>query len=77
VLQKMKDTKITNPADIMSKLFMLERLDVSLKDVTFNYQEESFGTVLGRALLDIGVLAIMTLLFFAAAYVAFMRYDVR
>ena len=61
----------------MSKLFMQEKLDVSLQDVTFNFTEESFVAVLGRAMWDIGVLAIMALLFFAAAYVAFMRYDVR
>lgn len=43
----------------------------------FEYAPASFADVLPASLMDLGILAIFNLLFFAGAFVAFLRYDVR
>jgi ABC-type transport system involved in multi-copper enzyme maturation permease subunit len=43
----------------------------------FNFRSESFGNCLTGALPDIGLLILFNLVFFAGAFVAFQRYDVR
>lgn len=44
---------------------------------SFTYTPASFGDVIGSGLPDIGLLALFNIIFFIAAYVRFMRYDVR
>ena len=43
----------------------------------FKYTSPDLSTVLAASATDIGVLAVFNLLFFAGAFVAFSRYDVR
>lgn len=64
---------ITEPQE----LGMTTTIDIKPQEVTFNYTEETATTVINRTLWDLGVLVIMTLMFFVASYVLFMRYDVR
>jgi ABC-type transport system involved in multi-copper enzyme maturation permease subunit len=59
--------------DMMEK----QKLDIDINRISFQFREESLGTVFSRAVTDIAVLAIMALVFFAASFVAFIRYDVR
>ncbi|HEV8539445.1 MAG TPA: ABC transporter permease subunit [Bacteroidota bacterium] len=44
---------------------------------SFAYDPPSVGNVFGAALPDIGLLALFNIIFFIAAYVGFLRYDVR
>jgi hypothetical protein len=44
---------------------------------SFSYTPVSLGDVFGASLPDIGLLALFNIIFFAAAYVGFLRYDVR
>ena len=43
----------------------------------FIFKSVPFKDVFGSALIDLGILALFNLVFFAGAYVAFLRYDVR
>ena len=43
----------------------------------FEYQPPSLGTVFNTSFLDFGLLALFNIIFFAGAYTAFLRYDVR
>jgi ABC-2 type transport system permease protein len=43
----------------------------------FEYREEPLGAIAPRVALDVVLLAAVATLFFAAAYVSFLRYDVR
>ncbi|TKJ34334.1 hypothetical protein CEE39_02485, partial [bacterium (candidate division B38) B3_B38] len=43
----------------------------------FTYKSRGLGEVLGRSIIDIGVLVLYTLIFFLGAYFSFLRYDVR
>ena len=43
----------------------------------FEYEEPSSSTLINEALLDVGLLLLFNLFFFAGAFVAFLRYDVR
>ena len=43
----------------------------------FTYKSRGLGEVLGRSVIDIGVLVLYTLIFFLGAYFSFLRYDVR
>lgn len=43
----------------------------------FEYRAASLGESFERALVDIGILAVFNLLFFAGAFISFTRYDVR
>ena len=43
----------------------------------FVYASTPLQDVTGAALVDLGVLALFNLVFFAGAYVAFLKYDVR
>lgn len=43
----------------------------------FEFRVESMGEAMASAFLDIGLLALVALLFFAASFAAFLRYDLR
>ncbi len=43
----------------------------------FEYEEPASSTLINDALLDVGLLLLFNLFFFAGAFVAFLRYDVR
>ena len=43
----------------------------------FHYQRQSLDRVLSAAFVDLGILAMFNLAFFAGAFLAFLRYDVR
>lgn len=44
---------------------------------TFVFEQPSMADVLGAAAVDFGILALFNILFFAGAFVSFLRYDVR
>lgn len=53
-------------------------LALDLSDMPqFTHPEKEFSTVVSAAVVDYGLLGLMTLLAFAGAFVAFVRYDVR
>ena len=54
-----------------------QKLDIDPTKIRFDFVEESLAEVVERSLLDIGVLALMSIIFFAASFVVFLRYDVR
>jgi len=58
-------------------MFDARKLDVDASRIRFDFREEDLATVVSRSILDIGVLALMSIIFFAASFVAFLRYDVR
>jgi hypothetical protein len=41
------------------------------------FEPESLGKSLARTLPDIGLMAVLIIIFFAGAYVSFLKYDVR
>lgn len=43
----------------------------------FQYGQQSLSEVLRASMLDLGILAVFNVIFFAGAFVAFLRYDVR
>ncbi|MCP4633154.1 MAG: ABC transporter permease subunit [candidate division Zixibacteria bacterium] len=43
----------------------------------FNFTNHSMSEVLNAAVIDLGILSIFNLIFFAGAFIAFIRYDVR
>ena len=43
----------------------------------FGFEQPSMAGALGAAAVDFGILALMNILFFAGAFVSFLRYDVR
>lgn len=44
---------------------------------SFSYVPMQLNDVLGSSLIDIGLLVLFNLIFFTAAYLGFMKYDVR
>ena len=60
-------------------LNMLDRqkLNIDPNKIKFEFVEESLDEVVEKSILDIGVLALMSIIFFAASFVVFLRYDVR
>jgi hypothetical protein len=44
---------------------------------SFTYKSDGWKDVIGSALPDIGLLALFNIIFFAASYFGFLRYDVR
>jgi ABC-type transport system involved in multi-copper enzyme maturation permease subunit len=74
--RKMVLQRIANIKDIQ-EIGNTKNIDVKPQEVTFNYIEEPAANVINRTLWDIAVLVIMTLMFFVASFVLFMRYDVR
>jgi hypothetical protein len=43
----------------------------------FQYRQPPLESVVRASVLDLGILAIFNIVFFAGAFVAFLRYDVR
>ena len=58
-------------------MFESQKLDIDPNKIKFEFLEESLPEVVERSILDIGVLALMAIIFFAASFVVFLRYDVR
>ncbi len=44
---------------------------------SFVFEQPPIGTILGTAAVDFGILALFNIIFFAGAFVSFLRYDVR
>ncbi len=54
------------------------RPKIDLSDMPqLKFEPESLGKSLGRTLPDIGLMAVLIIVFFAGAYVSFLKYDVR
>lgn len=66
-----------DPRKIWDVIYDNESLDVKKQAVTFDFIEEPLDAVVSNSLWDIGVLGVLFLVFFSAAFVAFLRYDVR
>jgi ABC-type transport system involved in multi-copper enzyme maturation permease subunit len=77
VFGKMSSVKGKNIQEVIQKMFMNESLDVDSSEIRFDFREETLSEVVVRTFWDFGVLVILSLLFFAAAFVFFIRYDVR
>ena len=77
VLGQVAQTEVRDFSTFQEDMFLNESLDVSMESINFEFREESLAEVLDRSLWDIGVLVLLTLVFFTAAFVAFLRYDVR
>lgn len=77
ILGELGSQEVQNPANFYEELFLKRSLDVKLDQVSFDFREESLATVVSRSLWDIGMLALLSIVFFAAAFVAFLRYDLR
>jgi len=73
VFEKAEAVEYQSMWDMMDK----QKLDVDIGRVSFEFREETLGTVFSRAMIDMAVLALMSIVFFAASFVAFIRYDVR
>jgi ABC-type transport system involved in multi-copper enzyme maturation permease subunit len=61
----------------LSEVFQTQKVDVGIDRIKFDYREEDLSDIVNRILWDIGILAILSLIFCTAAFVAFLRYDVR
>ncbi len=77
VLGQVAQTEVRDFSTFQEDMFLNESLDVSMESINFEFREESLATVLDRSLWDIAVLVLLTIVFFTAAFVAFLRYDVR
>jgi len=77
VLGQVAQTEVRNFSTFQEDMFLNESLDVSMESINFEFREESLATVLDRSLWDIAVLVLLTIVFFTAAFLAFLRYDVR
>jgi len=77
VYEEIENLEIRSFATVQEDLRFENGLDIDRNFVTFDYEEEDLGTVVYRSIWDIGILAILAIVFFAAASVAFLRYDVR
>jgi ABC-type transport system involved in multi-copper enzyme maturation permease subunit len=73
IFSESEKVKFESMWDMMDK----QKLDVDIARISFNFQEESLGAIFSRTMGDMAVLIIMSLVFFAASFVAFIRYDVR
>ena len=43
----------------------------------FEFAQPSLSTVFGGMIVDVGILALFNILFFAGAFISFLRFDVR
>ncbi len=77
VWSKLESTRSENPWEIWDKLFRNKSLDVEQQNIRFTFQEERLGQVVGRSMWDFGILILLALVFFTAAFIAFIRYDAR
>jgi ABC-type transport system involved in multi-copper enzyme maturation permease subunit len=77
VWHKIETTHADSAWQVWDKLFRNKSLEVEQQNIKFAFQEESLGAVASRTLWDFGVLILLALIFFTAAFVAFLLYDVR
>jgi ABC-type transport system involved in multi-copper enzyme maturation permease subunit len=55
-----------------------DQAKVNLADMPqYKNEPEALGKSLGRTLPDIGLMAVLIIVFFAGAYVSFLKYDIR
>ena len=77
VLEQIANTKVRGFQTIFEDMFLNERLDVKLERIRFDFEEERLSEVVSRSIWDLGYLVVLAAIFFAAAFVVFIRYDVR
>jgi ABC-type transport system involved in multi-copper enzyme maturation permease subunit len=77
IYSEMKSIDDSNPQKFIESFLGGKELDVKTSRINFQFREESLDTVLSRSLWDIGMLVLIAIAFFAASFVAFLRYDVR
>lgn len=77
IVGAIESIRVDNYWDVFDALYRNKELDVDRRAVTFEFREESLAVVLSRCAWDMATLAIFAALFFAAAFVSFLRYDVR
>ena len=77
VFEEMKNIDDSDPQKFFESFMGDKELEVQQSRIHFLFKEEDFATTISRSIWDIGLLILLALVFFAASFVAFLRYDVR